>query len=85
MENRISIRDARKQLEDLIDQRDGLFDLGDSRTQVRHRWSGILRKTLAVLTGVGVGAHLASYWARRAGKKIAGKPVDPENADGEVK
>jgi len=43
-------------------------------------------KTLAVLTGVGVGAHLASYWARRAGKRIAGKPVDPaENTTGEVK
>jgi hydrogenase small subunit len=43
-------------------------------------------KTLAVLTGVGVSAHLASYWARRAGKRVAGKPVDPaENTTGEVK
>ena len=42
-------------------------------------------KTLAVLTGAGVTAHLASYWARRGAKKIAGKPVDPENTTGEVK
>ena len=42
-------------------------------------------KTLAVLTAAGAGAHLASYWARRGAKKIAGKPVDPEITDGEVK
>ena len=42
-------------------------------------------KTLAVLTGAGVAAHLASYWARRGAKKVAGKPVDPENTTGEVK
>ena len=43
-------------------------------------------KTLAVLTGVGVSAHLTSYWARRTGQRIAGKPVDPpENTSGEVK
>jgi hypothetical protein len=42
-------------------------------------------KTLAVLTAAGAGAHLASYWARRGAKKIAGKPVEPENTGGEVK
>jgi hydrogenase small subunit len=45
-----------------------------------------LGKTLAVLTGVGVTAHLASYWARRGAKRIAGKPVEQaENTTGEVK